>query len=317
VGVIEGLEAADVVVIGAGVIGLTIAVRLVEFGRAVVVLTDRDPQRTTSAAAGAMLGISGTPPDDPATRWTQAATPVFDLLADDPDSGVHRVHGRIVTNFADEAPPWATILPDFRALSVQEHRGFRSGMAVTLPFADMPTYLGYLLSRLTAGGGRLETRHVTALSDLAGGPPLVNATGVGARELCGDTALSGTRGVHVVVTNVGIDGFRMEAVAAPAWTNIFPYPTHIVLGGVALPEDGPSDDEAATAILARAIEVEPRLADAAIVGRQVGWRPTRATPRVQFDDVEGTPCVHAYGHGGIGVTVSWGVADDVARLLSH
>ena len=84
VGVIEGLEAADVVVIGAGVIGLTIAVRLVEFGRAVVVLTDRDPQRTTSAAAGAMLGISGTPPDDPATRWTQAATPVFDLLADDP-----------------------------------------------------------------------------------------------------------------------------------------------------------------------------------------------------------------------------------------
>jgi len=315
VGVIEGLEAADVVVVGAGVIGLTIAVRLVESGRAVVVLTDREPQRTTSAAAGAMLGISGALPDDPATRWTQAATPVFDQLADDPASGVHLVHGQIVTNFADESPPWATILPDFRALSAEEHRGFLSGMAVTLPFADMPTYLGYLLSRLTAGGGRLETRHVNALTDLVGGPPLVNATGVGARELCGDTALTATRGVHVVVTNVGIDEFRMEAVAEPTWTNIFPYPSHVVLGGAALPEDGPSDDEAAAAILARALAVEPRLDDAAILGRQVGWRPMRATPRVELDDVAGTPCVHAYGHGGIGVTVSWGVADDVARLL--
>jgi len=111
VGVIEGLEAADVVVVGAGVIGLTIAVRLVESGRAVVVLTDREPQRTTSAAAGAMLGISGALPDDPATRWTQAATPVFDQLADDPASGVHLVHGQIVTNFADESPPWQRSCP--------------------------------------------------------------------------------------------------------------------------------------------------------------------------------------------------------------
>lgn len=146
---------------------------------------------------------------------------------------------------------------------------------------------------------------------------LVNATGVGARELCGDTGLSATRGVHVAVTNVGIAEFRMEAVAAPTWTNIFPYPSHVVLGGVALPEDGPTDAEAAAAILARAIEVEPRLANAAVIGRQVGWRPTRAAPRVELENVAGTPCVHAYGHGGIGVTVSWGVADDVARLLSQ
>lgn len=310
-------RAGDVVVVGGGVIGLTIALRLVETGRAVVVLTETEPRRTTSAAAGAMLGISGTPPDDPATRWTQVATPIFDQLADEPGSGVHHVHGRVLTNFADQAPPWARRLPDFRPLPPDEHRGFRSGMAVTLPFADMPTYLHYLHTRLTAGGGRLETRHVNALSDLAGGPPLVNATGVGARELCGDTTLTATRGVHVVVDNVGIDEFWMEAVSDPTWTNIFPYPSHIVLGGAALAEDGPTDDETAAAILARATAVEPRLADASIKSLQVGWRPTRPTPRVELDDVNGTPCVHAYGHGGIGVTVSWGVADEVTRLLSH
>lgn len=307
----------DVVVIGAGVIGLTIAVQLIDTGRAVTILTDRDPLSTTSAAAGAMLGISGTPPDHPATCWTHISTPIFEELLDDPASGVHRVHGRIVTNFADESPPWATDLPEYRELNSQEYSGFRSGMAATLPFADMPTYLGYLHGRFTAGGGHLEHRHVAALTDVARGAPLVNATGVGARELGNDTTLTAQRGIHVVVDNVGIDEFWMEAVAEPIWTNIFPFPTHIVLGGAALPQDGPSDDDAAAAILARAIDREPRLATASVLGRQVGWRPTRETPRMEREDIDGTPCIHAYGHGGIGVTVSWGVAKDVVKMLNQ
>lgn len=116
---------------------------------------------------------------------------------------------------------------------------------------------------------------------------------------------------------MGIDEFRMEAVAEPVWTKIFPYPTHVVIGGAALPKHGPSEDETADAMLARAVEVEPRLTDAAVLRRQVGCRPARATARVELDDVAGTPCVHTYGRGGIGVTVSWGVADDVVRLLTH
>ncbi|GAA5227521.1 FAD-dependent oxidoreductase [Paeniglutamicibacter antarcticus] len=42
-----GLGTADVVVIGAGVIGLSIAVRLLETGRSVTVLSDREPLETT------------------------------------------------------------------------------------------------------------------------------------------------------------------------------------------------------------------------------------------------------------------------------
>ncbi len=71
-------------VIDARVIGLTLAVRLVEIERKVVVLTDTEPQQTTSAAAGGMLGISGTPPDHQATRWTAVSTPMFERLANDP-----------------------------------------------------------------------------------------------------------------------------------------------------------------------------------------------------------------------------------------
>jgi len=66
-------------------------------------------------------------------------------------------------------------------------------------------------------------------------------------------------------------------------------------------------------ILARAIAVEPRLAGARVLGREVGWRPVRPAPRVEVDD---RGVVHAYGHGGVGVTVSWGVADEVVGLVA-
>lgn len=313
----ENLKSADALVVGAGVIGLTIAVKLAESGRAVTVLTDTEPELTTSAAAGAMLGISGTPSDHPATRWTQYSTPVFEELAGDPATGVHRVHGRIVTDFADASPQWATRLPDYRELTAREHRGYRSGMAVTLPFADMPTYLGYLKDRLFSAGGLLKLHHVSTLSSVAGGPLLINATGVGARQLCGDVKLTAMRGVHVIVNNIDINEFWMDAVPDPIWTTVFPYPSHVVLGGAAMETGGPSDEEVAAGILSRAIAVEPRLADATVIGQQIGWRPTRATPRLELDDVDGTPCVHAYGHGGIGVTVSWGVAEDVLRLVEE
>lgn len=303
---------SDVVVVGAGVIGLTAAIRLAEADHAVTVVTDHPPQETTSVAAGAMLGISGTGPDDPLTRATARSTPVFATLADDPTTGIHYVHGRVVTDFAAENPPWARALPDFRALTPDEARGFHSGMAVTLPFADMPTYLANLEERLRDLGAHLEHRRVEELAELTD-VIVVNATGSRARELVGDATLTPMRGVHVVLSDVGITEFRMEAVAAPCWTNIFPHPGRVVVGGVALPDDDDTPDaQVAEAILARATTVEPRLAAARVLGLQVGWRPVRPQPRVEIDDAG---VVHAYGHGGLGVTVSWGVAEDVVTLV--
>jgi D-amino-acid oxidase len=50
-----------------------------------------------------------------------------------------------------------------------------------------------------------------------------------------------------------------------------------------------------------------------VLEREVGWRPVRPAPRVEVDD---RGVVHAYGHGGVGVTVSWGVADEVVGLVA-
>ncbi|HWN28266.1 MAG TPA: FAD-dependent oxidoreductase, partial [Actinomycetospora sp.] len=189
---------------------------------------------------------------------------------------------------------------------------------VTLPFADMPTYLGHLAQRADGLGVTVEHRHVADLAELrpelGRGPVVVNAAGSRAGELAGDPAVTGVRGVHVVLSDVGVEEFTMEIAAAPRWTNVFPHPGRIVVGGAALPPDDPTPDtEVAEEILARAIAVEPRLADARVLGREVGWRPVRPTPRTEVDD---RGVVHAYGHGGVGVTVSWGVADEVAGLVA-
>lgn len=305
---------SDVVVVGAGVIGLSSAIRLAEAGHGVRVLTDRAVEDTTSVAAGAMLGISGAGPDDPLTAWTERSTPVFEALAEDPATGIHRRHGRIHVDVADELPPWARALPDFRALGPDETRG-RVGMAVTLPFADMPTYLAHLADRAARLGVVVEQRHVADLADVAEpGRVVVNAAGSGAGVLAGDPTVTGVRGVHVVLADAGIEEFTMEVVATPRWTNVFPHPGRVVVGGAALPPDDETPDaQVAEEILARAIAVEPRLADARVLGREVGWRPVRPSPRVEVDD---RGVVHAYGHGGVGVTVSWGVADEVVRLVA-
>ena len=54
-----------------------------------------------------------------------------------------------------------------------------------------------------------------------------------------------------------------------------------------------------------------------LLEHRVGARPTRATIRVEEEVGEdGTVVVHNYGHGGAGVTLSWGCAEEARALLS-
>jgi D-amino-acid oxidase len=100
---------------------------------------------------------------------------------------------------------------------------------------------------------------------------------------------------------------------------IYPHGDTVVLGGTAIDGNGSldTDDSTATAILARCTQVEPRLADAQVIAHRVGARPTRSSVRVENDRLrDGTPVVHNYGHGGAGVTLSWGCAVEALALQS-
>ena len=83
-----------VIVVGAGVVGLTCAVRLLEAGLRVDVVARDLPRETTSAVAAAIWYPYRALPQDRVTAWARTSYAVFDALADtDPESGVRMLPG--------------------------------------------------------------------------------------------------------------------------------------------------------------------------------------------------------------------------------
>lgn len=303
----------DVVVVGAGVIGLTTAVHLAERGLVVEVRTRSSPSQTTSAVASAMVGPSVAPEGTPNAAWERASIDEFTRLAGDSRTGVALRRGRLAAR--QTGPP----LPGFEPCTDAElPDGFASGFWAELPLVDMPVYLGYLTGRLQAAGGTIEPAEVRDLRELTEVASLVvNCAGLGARELVPDPAMRSVRGQQIVVDNPGLEEFFVEAPFGPTWAAYWPYRDHVVLGGTRAEDDESLDPDAGLAeqILQRCIAVEPRLGQASVHAHQVGLRPTRPTVRLEAEQINATHCVHNYGHGGSGVTLSWGCAREAAALL--
>jgi D-amino-acid oxidase len=69
-------------------------------------------------------------------------------------------------------------------------------------------------------------------------------------------------------------------------------------------------------VLDRAVELVPELARARVLRHRVGLRPARPTVRLEAEQRGDVRVVHCYGHGGAGVTLAWGCAEEVAGLVS-
>jgi len=309
----------DAIVIGAGVSGLTTAICLAEAGVRVVIWTAEPTEETTSMAAGAMWGPYHVEPLDRVDAWGAATLDVLRRLVSDMDTGVRLVSGIEAARDAVDPPAWGGQLDGFRVCAPDElPPGFATGWRYTAPLVDMPKYLGYLRQRLTDAGGRIMRRRVTAFAETVGeAHVVVNCPGMGARELVPDPGLFPIRGQLVVVENPGITEFFSEDTgASPDLLHYYPYGDTLVLGGTAQPDAWrrEPDPGIAAAIVRRCVEVEPHLRDARIVAHRVGLRPTRAQVRVESQKLDGVWVVHNYGHGGAGVTLSWGCAADAAAL---
>ncbi|MFJ3499633.1 FAD-dependent oxidoreductase [Streptomyces sp. NPDC090135] len=309
-----------VVVVGAGVTGLTTAVLLAEAGASVHVIAEQVPG-VTSLAAGAMWGPYLVEPKDKVDQWGQRSLEIFHKLAENPSTGVRLTSGIEASRTAEAPPDWATTLPGFRPCEPAElPAGFSAGYRFTVPLIDMPTYLAYLLRRFDATGGTVEGRRLASLADIGPASMIVNCTGLGSKDLLPDPGLRPIRGQHVVVTNPGLTEFFSEDTGlSPDLLCFYPHGDTVVLGGTAIDGEGDLalDDKAAADILTRCTEVEPRLVHARVLEHRIGARPARATIRVEAEQQKtGTVVVHNYGHGGAGVTLSWGCAEETLRVLS-
>jgi D-amino-acid oxidase len=315
---------ADVLVIGAGVIGLTTAITLAETGSHVLVRAQEAPEETTSAAAGALWGPWMAEPARRAERWAAHTLGVLTGLAGEAETGVRLAHGMDVSNSDRDRPDWFALIPDLRSCTPDElPAGYRHGHSYTAPLVDMPTHLAYLTRRLTLAGGEMEAGRIESLSEAARlAPKVINCTGLGARALIGDRKVFPVRGQHVVVSNPGLTDFlEVDTGDSPDLVAIYPHGSNAVLGGTAEPHvwSRTPDPVTASEILERCIRIEPRLEGADVLHVSVGLRPTRSAIRLGVEaGPTGSIVVHNYGHGGAGVSLSWGCATVAAELArSH
>jgi D-amino-acid oxidase len=204
-------------------------------------------------------------------------------------------------------PWWAGVVPDLE--HVAPPPGYADAWSFTSPVIDMPVYLTWLRARLEALGGTVNRISLGAL------PPsddvVVNCSGIGARLLAPDPTIGPVRGQVVHLAGVRLDRWWLDGDGP---TYVVPRSDVVVVGGT--DEDGdwsrtPSP-ETATAILQRATRLVPELAVGRVVAHRVGLRPVRPVVRLE---TEGR-VVHCYGHGGAGVTLSWGCAEEVAGLVA-
>jgi D-amino-acid oxidase len=318
----------DALVIGAGVAGLTTAISLAEAGLGVTIRTDALPGQTTSAAAGAVWGVVKAGPPDRALEWGRAGLEMLAKLAAEPGTGVRIAAGREVSRTRLEPYFWTHLLTGLRACEESElPAGFGHGWHYTAPLVTMPVYLDYLRARFGRAGGTLEVSPVTSLAALAGtAPVIVNCSGAAARDLVPDPAVVPVRGQVVIAANPGIEEFLINRDPEPPWiVYMFPHGDQILLGGTN--DEGNSDTEprpeVAARILAGCIAIEPRLRGAEILGHRVGLRPCRPEVRLESEPLGSvspasppqTVLWHNYGHGGAGVSLSWGCAAEIARSV--
>jgi len=298
-----------VIVVGAGVIGLTCAVRLAESGYEVAVLARDLPLETTSSVAGAIWGPYLAEPADRVAGWARTSYDEFTKLAESEQS-VQLRHGRELLVERKPDPAWADVLPDLTRVA-SPPAGFADGWAYTAPVVEMPLYLPSLVKRLENAGGTL-TR--AALSGLPSSADLVvNCTGLGARLTAADPTVTPVRGQVLSVAQCGLSEWLI-AVRPEGLTFVIPRSNDVIVGGTSEPGNWnlAADPAVSTAILERAAELVPQLRKATVLRARVGLRPSR--PQVRCELVG--KVIHCYGHGGSGVTLSWGCADEVLALAN-
>ncbi|WP_328351919.1 FAD-binding oxidoreductase [Streptomyces sp. NBC_00445] len=307
----------EIIVVGGGVIGLTTAVVLAERGRRVRVWT-RDPvERTTSAVAGALWWPYRIEPVAQARRWALRSLDVYEELAGRPEvTGVRMVEG--VLGEAGPEDAWAAErLPGLRPATAEEYPG--TGLWARLPLIDMALHLPWLRERFLGAGGAIEVRTVSGFAEVDA-PVVVNCTGLGARELVPDASVRPVRGQLVVVENPGIRTWLVSTDAAGAMAYFFPQPGRLLLGGTADEDDFSTepDPAVAEAIVRRCAALRPEIAGARVLDHRVGLRPARDTVRLEREPLpDGRLLVHNYGHGGAGITVAWGCAEDAVGAVDE
>ncbi|MBR41209.1 MAG: amino acid oxidase [Euryarchaeota archaeon] len=305
-------------IVGAGVSGLTSGIRLLENGHQAHIVSDKFSPDTVSDVAAAIWYPFLVKPADRADTWGIVTYDVLESLCEsDPEAGVRMIDGREYLRSVVDLPQWNEDIAAFRILESEEiPDGYVFGWEFRAPAIDMKLYMPWLKNRFEELGGTFERGVVKSLKEVDG-EIIVNCVGLGARELCNDEEVKPARGQIIFIEqDPGIGHFDQQPETL---TYTIPRTNVTVLGGTAQVDDWDLEirEEDNDLILAKVEAVWPDLDRSKIVGGTVGLRPSRTEVRLEEEDIGGRRVIHNYGHGGAGVTLSWGCADEVVSIAGN
>ncbi|HVX10702.1 MAG TPA: FAD-dependent oxidoreductase [Pirellulales bacterium] len=349
-----------VLVIGAGVSGLTSALCLARAGFRVTLVADRFAPAVTSVVAGALWewppAVCGQHQDTESLRrakeWSETSYHTFTGLAREPQTGVFlrpvtfyfrrpldedAVQSRKVNEYKEKVERFRHDAALIAEHGINPTLGFRDAYTHLAPMVDTDVYLGWLLDEVRRMGCRIvEEKLVGSLRDEEttllrryGATAIVHCAGLGARELT-DDPMTPLRGAIIRVRNDGTTIPRIteaHCVSHGGSTEergfVFIVPrgeNMLILGGLAEPDEWSLDIdldnyEPVREIYRRCVDFLPALRGAVIDAAEpvrIGLRPFRRNG-VRLEHEAGTRIIHNYGHGGSGVTYSWGCGSEVAK----
>ncbi len=306
-------------IIGCGVSGLTTAIVMLEAGYNVQIITDKLPNETTSAKAGAIWFPYAIEPKEQANIWSLESYKKYETLCNIAVAGVSMIDTIILIDKEEDAW-WKDAIPKDqirKATDEEIPNGYHLGYVMNVPLISPPIYLEFLLKQFKRLGGEITVQYVNSIEELNTTENIiVNCTGLGSRELVNDNSMYAIQGQIVktkAAANINCIIDETERGVMEGFGYVFPRPDALILGGTAVKgnESRIPADKTAQEIIERCQLIEPNLQHVEIESTYVGLRPARPSIRLERNG----NIIHNYGHGGAGFTVAWGCAWAVRDLM--
>lgn len=330
----------DYNIVGCGVIGLTTGICLNQLGYETRIITETIPNYNnyTNKSNGLISTEYAAASVKPSTidyrnqkeyikKLLKSSIDIFESFTDSQYVNyiLHYLGG---DNY--KKPYYSDVLKNYRDDTPVNNPGQINESAVfDCLFIDMPRYIAKLIEMYEDSGGVINKKQINSLQNIKNP---INCSGLGSEELVNDNNMKPLKG-YLGYVETGDRIKKKDKIVSYAYNignkSVYMYPQkeRIVLGGTSYEYEDPNNimyyntkkNQIPRHIISKNRKIIQNYFGLDICDYNIygicGYRPYRENGiRIEKDE---NGYIHNYGHGGCGVTLSWGSALKVCEIIGH